>query len=659
MTSLVRDGKFDVVIAAGPRIGGWPSIGVRALSAICADMGLTVGQFGGEFVHVKGVIPNPGTGGLVLIEDIQKRIHRIQARSVIRVSNDTEICDPFQGWYSQGLIPISTANRLLEECASATNWAEPMTVILGTGNQALRFGSRLLELGATEILCVESYAQWKAKRFAGWEVERRRFEMAGGKLIEAKPIQLIPKGPLLWTLRLQDAFGIRVLDVGRVISAGPFRESLGVKEHPPGSFLFELEQTAAATRSQNVEGWVIEEERGKWLASKIVKALVSDLGPHREELDTIYKKARGRLKKSLRHREVPFTPSYQGKWISTVDAKVIKAFSGVPQQAHKFRPIASIECFEEIPCNICQTVCPTSAIQIGKIPRSKAPVLNEGACIACGICLSACPSSSISLIKEEENKSTSALTLPWRGSKSWTLGEFAVIVNRRGENLGSARVTGILPTEPPSEVQLIQIEVPTHLTWETRGLKHRPNPASDDSYLASVSRSSSDADKVEITLNGEKRWVRDRIPISLALFELGHNRPEDVLYCNDGTCGLCQIPVDGMKKLACQTNIHRGIVVLVESPPLTSPGGPADAATETASLCPCMRISREEIVERIQQGKLQSPEAVLSVTRVGEGKCHGQLCMGSFRRLLSDQGLDVSQWVDWRFPWSDWILPHS
>jgi ferredoxin len=646
----VRDGKFDVVLAAGPRIKGWPSIGVRAISSICASMGLTVGQFGGESLNVRGVIPNPGTGGLVLIEDIQKRIHRIQARSVIRVSTDSEICDPFKGWHSQGLIPISTADRLLDECPGSANWAEPMTVILGTGNRALRFGSKLLELGATEVLCVETYAQWQAKRFAGWEVERRRFEIAGGKLIEAKPIQLLPKGPLLWNLRLQDAFGIRVLDVGRVISAGPFRDFIGVKEYPPGSFLFELNQTAAVTRSENVEGWVNEEERGKWLAAKIVKALVSDLGPRRDELDPIYRRSRGRLKKSLRHQEIPFTPSYQGKWISTADAKKIKAFSGVPQQAHKLRPIASIECFEEIPCNICQTVCPTSAILIGKVPRSKTAILNEAACIACGICVSSCPSSAISMFKEEETKSTSPLTLPWKGSKNWTLGEYAVITNRRGESLGSARVTAILPSEPPSETHLVQVEVPSHLIWEARGLKHRPNPATDDSYLDAVSRSSSDVNKVEVTLNGEKRWVRDRIPISLALFELGHNRPEDVLYCADGTCGLCQIPVDGIKKLACQTRIHKGMVVLVDTPPLP---------VETDDLCPCMRISKTEIIERMQQGKLQSPEAVLSVTRVGEGKCHGQLCMGAFRRLLADQGLDVSQWIDWRFPWSDWILTHN
>ena len=81
MNFSVRDGKFDVVIAAGPRVEIWPSAGVRALSVLCAEMGFTVGQFGGETLNVRGVIPLPGTGGIVLIEDIQKRIHRIHAAS--------------------------------------------------------------------------------------------------------------------------------------------------------------------------------------------------------------------------------------------------------------------------------------------------------------------------------------------------------------------------------------------------------------------------------------------------------------------------------------------------------------------------------------------------------------------------------------------------
>src|SRR4051812_34307074 len=104
MSFAVRDGRFDVVVAAGPRVRPWPSAGVRSLSALCAEMGLTVGLLGGENLTARGVIPLPGTGSLVLAEDLQRRIHRIQARAVIRIVPPSYLPNPFPGWQSPGII---------------------------------------------------------------------------------------------------------------------------------------------------------------------------------------------------------------------------------------------------------------------------------------------------------------------------------------------------------------------------------------------------------------------------------------------------------------------------------------------------------------------------------------------------------------------------
>ena len=144
MNFTVRDGKFDVLIAAGPCLEHWPSPAVRVVSAICAEMGLSVGQFGGESLAVRGVIPLPGTGGILLSEEIQKRIHRIHARAILRMTPEFLLPDPFPGWRSQGLIPVSTAERLFRLTPLLWN---PCTVILGTGNRALKFGSLLLDSG--------------------------------------------------------------------------------------------------------------------------------------------------------------------------------------------------------------------------------------------------------------------------------------------------------------------------------------------------------------------------------------------------------------------------------------------------------------------------------------------------------------------------------
>ena len=516
MNLTVRDGKFDVVIAAGPRIDVWPSIAVQTLSKICSESGLSVAHYGGEFVKVRGVLPLQGTGGVVFIEDSQHRIHRIRARAIIRIASDSHLPDPFAGWYSQGLIPIQTAEKLLTEKLPLF---EPLTVILGTGNRALRLGSMLLETEAsTEVYCIESFVQWKSKRFAGWEVDRRRFEMLGGKLLEAKPIQLSRQAPLSWQLRLQDAQGIRILETGRVISAGPFRELRSIREYPPGSLLFEMDQIAGATYTDNIEGWNFEIEGSTWLASKIVKALVSDLGKNKENIDRLFRRARKDLKNHLTHQETPFTPSYQGKWILPADSRKLRSFSGIPQKLHKNQLIASIECFEEIHCQACQKVCPTSAIQLGKVPRGKGPVLNEEACIACGLCVSACPSSAISMIHEKENQSASQITLLWGGKKKWAEGELTQLVNRRGENLGSARICAITPSTSPHQ-QLIQVTIPSHLVWEgassqTASTRERIDP----DFLQAMQRPALHEEKIEISFNGERRFVRDKALVSTASF---------------------------------------------------------------------------------------------------------------------------------------------
>src|SRR5262249_14951816 len=160
----------------------------------------------------------------------------------------------------------------------------------------------------------------------------------------------------------------------------------------------------------------------------------------------------------------------------------------------------------------------------------------------------------------------------------------------------------------------------------------------NEAYASSLSKDFRE-EKIEITINGERRLVRDGVPISVALFETGQSRAEDSLYCSDGSCKLCYVDVDGVKKLACRTAIHKGMALKLTELPKVS----ADASR--AMLCPCRGVTRDEVLERMEQGKLRSPEAVISVTHVGDGKCHGQLCGDPLRRLLEAEGLDCSRWV--------------
>jgi hypothetical protein len=249
------------------------------------------------------------------------------------------------------------------------------------------------------------------------------------------------------------------------------------------------------------------------------------------------------------------------------------------------------------------------------------------------------------------------------------VGEFASLLNRRGENLGTVRVLAeaaeLTYKTPTAPRQLVQVEVPAHLAWEGRGLKRiRKENAEDEAYLAMSSRSAEGTgSKVEITFNGEKRLVRDQITVSAALFETGWNRPADSLFCRDGSCGLCEISIDGVKKLACQTATHRGMSIRTESGVEVvahqTPRFAKESLADPDILCPCMGITRDEVEERLEHGQLKSIEAVLSASPVGQGKCHGRLCMDPFLRQLQAAGLDTDSWIDWRFPWSDWPLTRA
>lgn len=645
MSLMFREGALDLLILAGPRLSHWPSVGVRTLARITADFGLNVGVYGGDDLSPRGIMPLPGTGAIALLQDVQGRVHRMRGRAIARIGARAELPDPFDGWYSDGLIPLSTAHRLIGAGdRSHLSWG-PATVILGTGNAALQFGVDLIERFGVEVACIEVNTQWGAKRFAAWEVIRRRFEVLGGRIIEARPLSLRRMSAQLWELRVEDARGVKILEATRVVSAGPFRTTAGLREFPPGSMLFELEATASPSKRQDFEGWYSEEERARALAVRIIKGLVADLGGRREELDRIQKRARARLKRIEQHRLAPFSPSYQGKWVSPGDAKQVRAFAGVPQTEHHRRPVASIECFEAIVCNLCETACPEGAIQFSK---DRTEILIESKCTACGLCLPACPSSTPLLLQEKEGAANAQITLPWRNHKPWRVGELSTLVNRRGESLGSGRVSAVTPVEgstaPP--MQLVQVEVPAHLAWDARGLRRLGVP--DERYREG---DQDHAARIEIQLNGERRLVRDGVPIVEALYETGQSRPREMLFCPDGSCGMCQVEVDGVKKLACKESMHPKLSLKLER---------ETGAPDPDLLCPCLKVTLNEVRERIRQGKLESPEAVISATHVGEGRCHGQLCIEGFRRVLASEGLvGADAWIDWRFPWSDWVLTTS
>ncbi len=645
MSFRVRDGELDVALVAGPRVEEWPSIGVRTISQVCSRAGLSVGLFGGKDLRARGVIPFPSTGGLVIVEDVQGRIHRIAARSVIKVLPCHQLADPFEGSHSPGLIPLATAEKLLD--SMFVGW-RPATALLGHDNRLLRFGAHLLEQGRSqEVLCVVDPRTTGASEKRGyWETEERRFLIAGGEIVVARPIDLKRRSADRWDLRLEDTQGVRRVEVSRVVVGRRDPLAQSFREFPEHSLLFEFEQTALRNEARDVSGWAEEKLWGQALGVQIVRSLALDTSESKESIARLQRDVRFGIQNGEQLRSQPWRFEYEGKWLAPASRERLRAFAGVPQKKFETARVASLECFDPIPCRECENVCPEQAIKIDRDHKGVRSFLIEDRCTGCGKCVDVCPSQSVVLVHANEKESYAEVTLPFSKKQSLQAGDVVTLSNRRGETLVSARTDSFTSENGASRVTL---KLPSHLVWEARGIlvPSRLAEGTDAEVLAGLA-DPAETDVVEIFVNGQKRFARHHKTLGETFFEMGLARTEDAFLCNDGSCGRCRTMVDGARQLACQTRIRAGMAVRLDDRLVGEAGA--------AQICPCLGVTVAQTKERLGPRTMNSCESAARVCRIGEGRCRGQFCNPVFRHVAQSLGLEGAGWIDWRFPWAEWPL---
>ncbi len=634
-----RASQFDVILAAGPNLPFWPARGAVTLSKLLTKHGLKVGWIGGEGLRAIGMVPKTPAGCIVLAEDSQKRVHRIESRAIVRFSRPAEIPMPFQGSTGSRVILGTKWNALGYEA----DWVRKKTpiAILGSGNGAFSLAIRLLELAPrSPVTIIETSGAWEGKRYSGWEVMKRRFESLGGRAIEGTPVALDESRGELTEFRVRDSRGVRIIEVSRVIAVGPFNTHEGYKEFPPGSLRFDLEQTSLKGSADDSAAHLAEESLSHLLGVKIIRALATDLGKSKTELERIHRRAKNTWKSLKNHLDSPFEFQYQGKFLSRPSTQVLHQHPGTPNLESDSRAVASIECIENISCRTCESACPEKAI---RIDRGDTPsFLLQDLCTGCGACLDVCPASIPVLLQTNPQSSQAKLTLSWRTpDQKPARGDTLELRNRRGDSLGTGRVT-----ESQLDRKRVTLEMGEHLIWEARAALV-PKTAADAQVERTPWTDSEQflASKTEIFINGEKRLVETGSTVSRALFKTGISRPGDQLDCTDGSCGRCEIEIDGIRKLACQTEIRKGMALKRD-----------DAKSTGAYLCPCIGLTTETFLDKVRQSKISSPGLALEQTGCGSGICHGQLCVGNALALLREEGVAFARYVDWRFPWMDWKL---
>jgi len=131
------------------------------------------------------------------------------------------------------------------------------------------------------------------------------------------------------------------------------------------------------------------------------------------------------------------------------------------------RPIAMIECIQQIPCNSCALACKLGAIHMDNV--NDIPKIDFSKCTGCMACAMTCPGLAIFLVRSAED--LGYITLPYEFLPTPNLGDQVTTLNREGKILGKGRVTQILPPKRNDGTALVTIEVPAESLLEARAIR--------------------------------------------------------------------------------------------------------------------------------------------------------------------------------------------
>ncbi|WP_440059626.1 4Fe-4S binding protein [Thermogladius sp. 4427co] len=103
------------------------------------------------------------------------------------------------------------------------------------------------------------------------------------------------------------------------------------------------------------------------------------------------------------------------------------------------KPLAIIECPEEIPCNICVSACPFRAIVKEKLYSKPRLIVDK--CIGCGVCVAKCPGQAIFVIGIK--KDHSLITLPYEFLPAPSKGDRVILLDREGREIGLGEIVKV------------------------------------------------------------------------------------------------------------------------------------------------------------------------------------------------------------------------
>jgi len=129
---------------------------------------------------------------------------------------------------------------------------------------------------------------------------------------------------------------------------------------------------------------------------------------------------------------------------------------------------AVIECPQPIPCNPCETSCPTGAINVGGNING-IPHIDYEKCIGCGICVTKCPGLAIFMIQEKSDHSI--VGIPYELLPIPSKGDKVDLLDRNGKYVSDGEVDHVMLNNK-GKTHVVFLKVPKGLEESIRSFRY-------------------------------------------------------------------------------------------------------------------------------------------------------------------------------------------
>lgn len=135
-------------------------------------------------------------------------------------------------------------------------------------------------------------------------------------------------------------------------------------------------------------------------------------------------------------------------------------------------PVVIVECFQEIPCNPCETSCPRKAIVVGA-NINDLPQVDHAKCNGCSICVSRCPGLAIFVVDANYSATESTVAIPYEFIPLPHKGEKVEALDREGKVRSLATVVKATNTKAQGKTAVVTLAVPKGLEKDVRFFRKR------------------------------------------------------------------------------------------------------------------------------------------------------------------------------------------